>query len=1056
MLNKKIVKDYLISFLNFYTQGTESGSATPELTYRPAISNFFTNLLKNLNIEKKINYIHEPSSTGQGRPDYLFHNINDYGVYGYIETKYVTSTQIQVTEFEEQLKKYAQLNVPLILTDGLEFIFFKADGDILDLENFERVCLVTSKLDFLQKKKINLSLDSLEKFDLEISEFFSESNLRTLINNEVISLFSRKTALMKSEIQKIINIQYPDPLNLELHSNLSNIYNNFKATLDSSLNNEYFSSLCAQLLNFSLLSRYIELKINKKEITVLELELINSSILLQNYTPLNTLMTYIKNNKLSPIATTWYSLANILTKIKFDYIDLIENIPDFHTKFYKQYDLKEKDAYGAYITPNEVVQYWIRFLNDLSNKFLDKDLFDRSLSIIDPCCGTNAVHYNLTEFTNVLGKKLECTFIGLEILPAPLFMGWIRLSKFSNLDTFKTYLCNSLIDDLNCNEESSSDLSDAYMNTIKSEISRKFNLIIASPPSSDESILNTGENFKFVNNIIEKFKIPSELRSSRQNIQKSLQNDFVKFIAWSMSKTVEGQSMISLNVPSSLLTEESYLYLRKYLIDKFKIIYVLEYDSDLRKNSGNNQNINNTRQGRVLITLVDVPTNAATTKLYYKDISCLSITERRKWFNDNNDFSEYLEYEIQTKNYLLKPVQVEKNSVDLYSNKFISLDSIFKNNVSGVKTACTALVVQNNEDLVLSILEEFKNEKISDEYMFNKYFQKQGRNVSYATGWKRAYTAREISDNFIRENIVPYNFRPFLKRSIFYAPSVMNEASNGGARYRPELQKLYLESHVNQTALAIAKKPSSLSTSIVPFTYVIDSLTDNDLAKRGNSYIYPIYYYREGIITNIDEKVIRTLNSLFYNDETPNYESIALDLISYIYIISSSSYFLETFSDILYYQITNESIKVPITSDKDFYLTAVSLGHQLIESQSSYIRNTANLRDLLKFDGNIDFLLSNIKIDSNNGSIKLQDENNKVKFSINNIPKGILTYNIKGYDVVKTWFKFNTYLFTHQKFTKTDLENVIIFLESLYSYLQIVESSDSLVEQIVNSKLISF
>lgn len=85
-----IARAYLRDLRKELDTAQSSGEATPELSFRGSLDNFFKNLADCVN--PNIRVILEPKNQGKaGRPDWRFHDSVTMGVYGYVEAKGMNS-----------------------------------------------------------------------------------------------------------------------------------------------------------------------------------------------------------------------------------------------------------------------------------------------------------------------------------------------------------------------------------------------------------------------------------------------------------------------------------------------------------------------------------------------------------------------------------------------------------------------------------------------------------------------------------------------------------------------------------------------------------------------------------------------------------------------------------------------------------------------------------------------------------------------------------------------------------------------------------------------------
>lgn len=1062
-----LVIKYLTKLYSEIQNNKETGgAATPELSYRTQLHNFFVELSDFIKGDQ-VGIIHEPSSTGKGRPDFRFHDKTTFGVYGYIELKPFDDRDINIDDYIQQIDKYIQLGSNVILSDGLEFILFSE-------EEQKKVCLLKSKKKYLEEGAIKDNLGELEIFNQVFSLFLSHVQPRVVNQKTLINLLAKRANLIRYDAEMLINRPHKGTVNENASNNLKLIFGVFKEQLDENLDEETFSSLVGQILIFSLFVAYSEL-LEKNDIEINESNLRNYFLEheMQTYRPLRALISILKDigDEMGLIKAGWSDAALLLSYIQIGK-EQLGNYHDLYEMFHHSYNPEEKMDFGAYATPIYLADYAVRLCQEVITSKLNSNMFNENVKIVDPSCGTGTFLEAVINLRNASNSKIYSQVLGVEILPVPYTLAQMRLNHIrARLDNDekgpKVLLGNSLSNSIVLNDiilkledddiESVKLLKEEY-NELQYATSKPIVAIIGNPPSSDSGF-NMGGNFTEIESALEGFRPPVSERGSRQNIQKTLQNDFVKFIMWACIKIDEiGGGVISFIVPNSALRDRSYVYMRSYLLSNYQEIYVLEFDEDLRKNDKQaTRNIFKTMQGRTLITLVKKPSGVlepqpASASVYYKSIK---NEDKIKWLTERKE-NLILDYEeIQPYGWLKAfiPVTVENNKVKTYE-KYISIEDIFVNHISGVKTGCTALVTHCEKNTLIRKLKEYSTEKVSDEELNEKYFKGQKvdpyKEGKFGRGWKRAFVAREIQKEYRENLILNYDFRPFLKSYIFYSKSVMKEASKDGGRARPELEKIFVDNnYTGNFALALAKNPSQISNELDQFVCVVDNLPDNDLSSRGNAYIFPTVFPERGakeLKVNIKDIILESIKG-FYEDGT-DIKKVANDLVLYIYSILSSNIYREYYYDIIYHGLLKGMVRVPLPKDKDIYFELRNLGEKLANAQ--FLKANINLSESsIEYEGDINIMLQKTVSYVENQTIVLQGNRKQEKFIFKNVPTEVFNYSIMGYDVLDTFIKYKKYPYLNRSLNENDCRDIITLIESLKKYIKYIEDIDSVIEDIL-------
>ena len=389
------------------------------------------------------------------------------------------------------------------------------------------------------------------------------------------------------------------------------------------------------------------------------------------------------------------------------------------------------------------------------------------------------------------------------------------------------------------------------------------------------------------------------IRRGRQNVQMQLTNEWIKFLRWGIYKAmISKPSIIAFILPSAFAENISFKYARKFLIENANEISVIEFDSDNRVESAN-QNVFNTLQGRLLI-LASFTADNTSKFVRYKDLRGLSKAQKMEFFSKDVTALDWDVLSIDEE-YSLRPKG--EYDVELYS-QFIPLaaehgseNGIFLRHCSGMKLAPTHLLVHFSKGQLSR-----RSKYIGD--LAHSYSDIKDR---WYSGQAKPPAEKKLS-NSVRvlvarssKNGSQYSYRPFLEAYVNDDETLLTALKNaegGGMRYRPEVRAAF--SDPNVFGFAVAPAPAEISRTITKFTSFCWHLPDNDLATRGNAHVFCNRFpnYKKGsnwnsdAVSNINPKLLEILS------EKVGLESAKVQdtLVFYAYAVLSSPYFLNEFS----------------------------------------------------------------------------------------------------------------------------------------------------------------
>lgn len=1043
----QITKKYVQALSIEVNIGQSSGEATDELSYRNSLGNYFKDIAQFINPE--IATIPEPKNQGKiGRPDWRFHNAKSMGVYGYVEAKGIDSDSIiDIDNYKDQVNKYLTLGNPVILTDGVEFIIF------ISPTSFNRYSILEKPINW-QSPEINYEVESLFR------TFFNLPGFRSISENQIVKEVAKRARLLSSEVYELIGLNI-DEAESESEAKTIMLLKNLKAVAEvnhdkSLVSSRVFSGFIAQILTFGLLYAHRVIGDSSKDpmIKYQEIHAFWFDVLRDEYSnklmPFKSLVNEL-NEELNASASRlgiWYDDARrLLAHIRLTG-NQIEK-PDFHRLyeyFLSIYDPKTRFDYGAFYTPRELAKYQIQLSGKIAQwQFKSLDLTSDEIKYIDPCCGTGTYLEILLEQFGEAGKP---KIVGFEILPAPYALAHYRMAMIA--DSYPTnvqiVLTNTLGDSLNNAELAEvhrhQDLFSQEQHKAQKLAAPPLTFIIGNPPSSDSQFLieNEGKQLKA---LIDDFRPPSETRRGRQNVQKQLKNEFVKFLRWSLAKAyLSKPSIVSLILPSSFAKHISYKYARKFLTLHFSQLWILEFDSDTRTGKLD-QNLFATRQGRLLLVGVLDEKEVKLKSVNYKSILHFSKNEKITFFqNEDINLSDFTELEIDKEDYCFKP----KAGYDreLYDQFWAVTDDvnsgIFLRHCSSLKLAPTHLLVHASAGQLKRRSKFISTQENSYEDIKLNWYSGQSKPPAST---KLKYAVREkIRIALLDDKIKKYSYRPFTDTYILLDPNVLNELKNvegGGTRDRPEIRVAFSDPNVKGFALAPA--PEDIGQNIHKFSSFCWNIPDNDLSARGNAHVFCNYFpeykkhkssWDSSLKTNISPVFLKALSSIFDID----IQTLINPVLFYVYALTSCTAYLDQFKGKLF-DVAGQWPRIPVTRNKGLFLEIAGIGETManIEREDYEVVKRPNNIVFPKYSR--EFKLTSFSMEG--GSLCLIGDKKEDILTLSNIPQTVLNFEVSGYKVLKEWLKMRTFAYYRKTFASNDytsLSNLILKIDLYHSHMK--------------------
>jgi len=1079
------VRKYLNNLDEYIRRGSETGETTAELSYRPVLDAFLREVSKLYSPNADI--IFEPKLQGHaGRPDWRIYNADDLGLYGFVEAKALDPTRpIPIAPYMNQIIKYLSIGYHVILTDGLEFIFF----DPHDIETPTHYSLMSKPLrpGVCQEEKIDYLMDG------RLRDFFKESGFRHCSEEQLI----RELAIRAAQLSECILSLSKAPIGAGLsgeENRTIEILHELRTTL--SLHHDpvlqhptVFADFVAQVLSFGLLyaHRVLENEDGQPKEQYNAIVSFWVDAVYETYTdrllPFKALIDMLAS-ELSPREESssqlrcWYDdTMRLLAHVQLHHHQ--REIPDYHTlyeRFLAEFDPKTRIDFGAFYTPHELANFTVRLVSTIIEKKLPgRLLFEEGNKVIDPCCGTGTfIEQLVLQSANGAGIHL----IGFEILPAPYALAHYRLAMLHAPETpaheIDILLTNTLSNDL-ANED-----NDELNGVFHDELRRARDcaqppivLVIGNPPSSDSfGPHTTGANFTTIKDLLEDFRPAEAERRARQNTQKQIGNDFMKFLRWAADKVLASEvGAMALVLPSTFAAHPSYLHARKWLTEQFSDFWVLDIDRDLRTGV-RSSSLFDTQQGRMLLIAThagNVP-GPLDDRLHYAAVIDKSRTQKKNYLSSERSKEELMA--LFTQHDIIETTRAFRPSVSVYDREMyarfwaihpVGRDPspnercVFIRHCSGTKLAPTALFIHPKRPMLQRRSQEIGDTSKSYDDLRARWFQGQLKPPAEdkLTPEIRA-RLRAVSDN--SERYRSYAFRPFVSEQLLLDEEVLqllSRTGGAGTRLRPEVVSAF--SDETTVGIAIAPSPIDIGDELHRFVTFCWDMPDNDLCSRGNAHVFcnvfPDYKMRKYEWNPTPRNNISVLLLQSASEVLP--EITPTDIVFYVYATLCSGSLLEAFGDAYYTASASENIpRVPLVNDGGAMRFLIDKGRELAQLENPCIDpKSLNLFDSFAELFQDAFNLMRYEIDEGLTEIRLYSERTEPEVTLVGISDELLKLNISGYKVLACWFKFHSYAYTRSEFNQEDFTKLLFLLSALTRQLELIDEIDTVMQRIISGEL---
>lgn len=935
----------LTIYINEVDRLFRSGSAS-EHSYRPALQNCLTKILKNVEVTN------EPRRQLFGAPDYI---LTRGGItVGWIEAKDIDKDLTKVekgSKDDDQWQRYTSAQPNIVLTDYLEFRFFR------DSQRTESI-----RIGEVRNGKVVALSDNFARFETLFRDFgaFQGQTIRSA--KKLAEMMAHKASLMRDVFFKVVSSDEA--------STLKDQFSAFKEILVHDMDAAQFADVYAQTVAYGLFTARLH-DDSPENFTRGE-----ALTLIPKTNPfLQKLFQYVAGADLDDrIAWIVDSLCEVYLATHPEVIKEHFNrkpgqsdpILHFYETFLAEYDPKLREVRGVYYTPEPVVQFIVRAVDDvLKDHFGLKDgLADTSkveitvdghakgkvikvkekihkVQILDVATGTGTflaevvkkIHHNVTGggngqqglWSDYVSQHLLPRMHGFELLIASYAMCHLKLDMLlrdTGYDSSKSskrlsvYLTNSL-------EEHHKDSHLPFANWLSTEaneasrIKRDMPIMIAigNPPYSGESA-NKGA---WIEHILSEYKKePSGKTKLQERNAKWLNDDYVKFIRLGEHYIEKnGEGVLAYITNHGYLDNPTFRGMRWKLLSTFDHIFIIDLHGNANKKEqtpdGNpDKNVFDIKQGVSIIIAVknnSKPSQQNLAQLLHFDL----------WGTRSEKYEILRTASLKTLNFeklLPKAPEfffIKRNEISLVEyQEFFSLDDFFAMGSVGIVTARDHFTIHESKKSLESSINKFLALSPDDARIEFEL----GKDVR---DWSVVGAQQDLRKiNLSTEDMSPILYRPFDQRWTYFT------GRSKGFHCMPRGEVMRHMTSGQNIAL-ITMRQYAYQVPDYCYALVTRDIIDNRafISNKGICILYPLYNFEK--VGDVEEKR-NNFNPKIWSEIKKRVKSCTPETIfNYIYAILHSTKYRKRYAEFL----KSDFPRIPYPQDEKAFKALEKLGGQI-------------------------------------------------------------------------------------------------------------------------------
>ncbi len=936
------------------------GNAT-EHTFRGDLQQLLESLVP------EIRATNEPKRQSCGAPDYILTK-KDIPV-GFIEAKDIGDKDLDGTRKtgnKEQFDRYKASLDNLIFTDYIDFHLYNNGEFVTKISIAE-----------ITDKGIKPLPENFGNFENLIKDFCVHVGQTIKSSKKLAEMMAGKARLLSDIIEKSLT---SDEENQE-NSTLKEQMLAFKQILIHDITPQGFADVYAQTIAYGMFAARLH------DPTLDNFSRQEAAELIPKSNPfLRKLFGYIAGPDIDDrIKWVVENLSEIFLACNVEEIlknygkstKMEDPIIHFYETFLSEYDPKLRKSRGVWYTPQPVVNFIVRAVDDiLKTEFdLPQGLADTSkttikvntqtadkrsatgykqmeqevhkVQILDPATGTGTflaeiikhVHKKFQGQQGIWSNYVETHLLprlnGFELLMASYAMAHLKLDllltetgyKPTTNQRFRVYLTNSL-------EEHHQDTGTLFANWLSTEANEANHIkrdtpvmcVIGNPPYSGESA-NKGE---WIMSLMEDYKKePGGKEKLNERNPKWINDDYVKFLRYGQHFIEKnGSGVLAFINPHGYLDNPTFRGMRWNLLKTYDKIYTIDLHGNSKKketapDGSADTNVFDIQQGVSINVFVKTGKKKANElgKILHYDL--YGKRDFKYDFLNENSIQSIDFNELPNVAPMYFMVQKDFEAQKTYDLGFSITDLFSLNNV-GVVTSRDSFVIDESKSVL--------SNRIRDFFILEKDLLKSKYGVRENKSWKIDDVKKQASA-FEPIDIQMISYRPFDNRFLYYNDNFVE-------RSRTEvMQHFTIGENIGLTLCKQFKTGDNYVHAFIANKVIESSYVSNRTSEITST--FPLYIYPEtngqqtidqttertpNLKAEIVNQIAENLGLTFTNEKETTENTFApIDILDYIYAVLHSPTYREKYKEFLKIDFP----RVPYPKEKDTFWQLVKLGEEI-------------------------------------------------------------------------------------------------------------------------------
>ncbi|MFM6196786.1 MAG: type ISP restriction/modification enzyme [Planktothrix sp.] len=336
-----------------------------------------------------------------------------------------------------------------------------------------------------------------------------------------------------------------------------------------------------------------------------------------------------------------------------DYSEKQHFLNTVYEKFFQGFAVKVADTHGIVYTPQPIVNFMVKSVEDILQKEFGKSLNDQGVHILDPFVGTgNFILRVMQEIRKTaLPYKYEHELHCNEVMLLPYYIAAMNIEHqyFEATGTYKPFEGICLVDTFSDQQVQQLSLfTPENTARVQRQRSSPIFVIIGNPPYNASQLNENDNNKNQKHSNKDKTGIDDRIaatyaKDSKATLKRFLFDPYVKAIRWASDRIVD-EGIVAFVTNNSFINDLAFDGMRKHLEKDFDLIYIIDLGGNLRKNTDPSKSIHNVFDIKVGVSInIFIRKNrfnqSKNTKIYYASVS--EFLRKEEKFNYLNQHQQW-------------------------------------------------------------------------------------------------------------------------------------------------------------------------------------------------------------------------------------------------------------------------------------------------------------------------------------------------------------------------------------------------------------------------------